>query len=70
MMSDHEKEEVLREQTGQQTVNCKVCLKEIPASAAQSSECEDYVAHFCGTECYDKWEHPQKEANQSGNEAK
>jgi hypothetical protein len=36
-------------------VSCDVCLKEIPASEARSDEADDYVRHFCGLECYDKW---------------
>ena len=36
-------------------VECSQCLKEIPLSEAKSSEGADYVAHFCGLECYDKW---------------
>lgn len=36
-------------------VACQVCLKEIPASEAKSSEAQDYVIYFCGLECYDEW---------------
>ena len=36
-------------------VTCEVCLKEVPASEAKSSETDDYVAHFCGLECYQQW---------------
>lgn len=39
----------------QQQVACKICLKEIPASEAKSSEAQDYIIYFCGLECYDKW---------------
>ncbi len=64
-MTNHEQEEVLREHPGQETIECKVCLKEVPASAAQNAECEDYVFYFCGSECFDKWEHQQGSNNQS-----
>lgn len=37
-------------------VKCEVCLKEIPKSDAQSAEARDYVAYFCGLECYEEWE--------------
>ena len=37
-------------------VPCKVCLKEIP----MSEEAVDYVLHFCGLECYAKWEKQEK----------
>jgi hypothetical protein len=36
-------------------VNCEVCLKEVPTSAAVNFEANDYVAHFCGLECYAQW---------------
>jgi hypothetical protein len=37
------------------TVPCEVCLKEIPRSEALNAEAEDYVAHFCGLDCYRAW---------------
>lgn len=36
-------------------VECEVCLKEIPKSEAKSEEATDYIAHFCGLDCYSKW---------------
>lgn len=36
-------------------VQCTVCLKEIPTSEAKSEEAEDYIAHFCGLDCYEQW---------------
>ena len=33
-------------------VECKICLKEIPESAAFTPEGAEYVGHFCGIECY------------------
>lgn len=39
----------------QEQVSCEVCMKEIPVSEARSSEASDYVHHFCGAECYEKW---------------
>lgn len=36
-------------------VACTVCMKEVPISEAVVPEAIDYVAHFCGVECYDKW---------------
>ncbi len=32
-----------------------VCHKEIPLSEPSAFEAEDYVAHFCGLECYSAW---------------
>jgi len=37
------------------TVACEVCLKEVPVTEAVIPEATDYVAHFCGLECYEKW---------------
>ncbi len=34
---------------------CDVCHKEIPLSEAMRFETEDYVAHFCGLECFSTW---------------
>jgi hypothetical protein len=36
-------------------VSCDVCQKEIPLSEANRFEAEDYVAHFCGLECFSTW---------------
>jgi hypothetical protein len=36
-------------------VPCGVCQREIPLSAAVWREGSDYVAYFCGLECYDRW---------------
>lgn len=42
--------------TDVELVKCEVCLKEVPKSGAQSAEARDYVAYFCGLECYEEWE--------------
>lgn len=36
-------------------LKCDVCMKEVPVSEAKSAEASDYVAHFCGLECFEKW---------------
>lgn len=36
-------------------VECRVCGKEVPRDEAKSAEGEDYVVHFCGYDCYEKW---------------
>jgi len=36
-------------------VACEICLKEVPQSEATVSEATDYVAYFCGLDCYEKW---------------
>jgi len=54
-----------------ETVECDVCLKEVPASEAVVPEDTDYVAHFCGIECYEKWKQrmpkkPDEQAEEPG----
>jgi hypothetical protein len=40
-------------------VACKTCMREIPISEAIVPEAVEYVAYFCGVDCYDKWrKHP------------
>ena len=36
-------------------VPCEVCRKEVPKSESVVPEASDYLIHFCGLECYDKW---------------
>ena len=38
-----------------EVLTCEVCRKEVPFSAAVTSEIEDYVANFCGLDCYEQW---------------
>ena len=54
-----------RPQTAEEQVSCEVCLKEIPGSEAKRFETEDYVAYFCGLDCYSKWkQHSEAPAQQ------
>ena len=39
----------------EELIPCEVCMKEIPRSEAKVEEASDYVAYFCGLDCYDKW---------------
>ena len=41
-------------------VACEICLKEVPISEATVPEAMDYVAHFCGLECYEKWKNQRR----------
>jgi len=43
-----------------QLISCKTCLESVPLSESQISEAEDYIAYFCGLECYDLWIHQQQ----------
>ena len=44
-------------------VACEVCLKEVPKSAVIASEAMDYVAYFCGLNCYEKWKSQNVKTN-------
>jgi len=44
-----------RPETLAEKIACEVCHKEIPFSEANRFEAQDYVAHFCGLECYSAW---------------
>jgi hypothetical protein len=45
-----------RKLTDVELVKCEICLKEVPKSKAQNAEAREYVAYFCGLECYEGWE--------------
>ena len=45
-------------------VACGVCMKEIPVTEAIVFEATDYVAHFCGLPCYDKWKSQRPQPNE------
>ncbi|MFZ5525011.1 MAG: DUF3330 domain-containing protein [Pseudomonadota bacterium] len=51
-------------------IPCDVCRKEVPLSEAVIPEAADYVAHFCGLECYAQWKKQGKRAAQQGGKAK
>ena len=36
-------------------VQCDACFTEVPLSVAKSFEGLDYVHHFCGLNCLEKW---------------
>lgn len=43
----------------QELVSCEICLKSIPRSDATNAEKEDYVAYFCGLDCFEQWNQKQ-----------
>ena len=47
-------------------VACAVCLKEVPITEATVPEALDYVAHFCGLECYEQWKKQGNKPKQPG----
>jgi len=48
-------------------VPCDICMKEVPIDEANSFEAVDYVIHFCGLECLEKWKQ-QKQTGQKSND--
>lgn len=44
-----------------ETVECEICLKEVPKSGAKSVETSEYVHHFCGVDCYAQWQKQEEE---------
>ena len=36
-------------------ISCDICMKEVSSDEGHVTEIDDYVMHFCGLECYDKW---------------
>jgi len=46
--------------------SCCVCCKEIPLDAAFTPEGAEYVKHFCGLECYQRFQAGAKAANEIG----
>lgn len=49
-----------KNESNEERVPCEVCLTEIPRSEAKVEEASDYVAYFCGLDCYDKWRNENK----------
>jgi len=40
-------------------LSCAICMQEMPHDLAHTHEGPDYVHHFCGLECYRKWQEQQ-----------
>lgn len=47
-------------------LSCAVCLRDIPPSVDYTIEGTDYVQHFCGIECLDRWRRKQEKQNDRG----
>ncbi|OJY10840.1 MAG: hypothetical protein BGO99_05750 [Nitrosospira sp. 56-18] len=37
-------------------INCCVCCKEIPLDAAFTTKSAEFVEHFCGLDCYERFQ--------------
>lgn len=53
----------IKEAVESEKIACEVCLNDIPVTEAKSEEATDYVVHFCGLDCYDKWKHLEASDN-------
>ena len=54
-MSVDKVEKIENTEAEHELVSCEVCMKSIPKSESKSAEAEEYVAYFCGLECFDQW---------------
>ena len=45
---------------------CQICMKEVPKDLSKSAEGVEYVYHFCGQECFEKWEKQEDDQKSSG----
>ncbi|MFZ2300854.1 MAG: DUF3330 domain-containing protein [Gallionella sp.] len=52
------------------SVSCDMCRKEVPLSEAVIPEAADYVAHFCGLNCYSQWKKQSEHRQQGGGTGK
>ncbi len=43
------------------TIECEVCLKEVPNTVNQNAEADEYVSNYCGLDCYQQWRDKQNE---------
>ena len=59
-----------RPDTVVEKIACEVCHKEIPLSEANRFEAQDYVAHFCGLECYSAWKLRSETLDQQNQKSK
>jgi hypothetical protein len=53
-------ENSLRHADQLEAIGCEECLQELPVERAFPVEGEDYVKHFCGLACYDRWKAKDK----------
>lgn len=43
------------------TCQCDCCHQDIPLSTALTPEGMDYVYHYCGEDCFEKWKKMKRE---------
>ena len=48
-------------------VTCEVCLNNISTSVARRAKAADYIAFFCGLECYEQWQYQRLPNNSAFN---
>jgi hypothetical protein len=37
------------------TLQCDICIKEIPTNVGNNAEADEYISHYFGLECYQQW---------------
>ena len=42
------------------SLECTLCLSEIPNAGGLKTETHDYVQNYCGLECYKQWQEKQQ----------
>lgn len=47
-----------------EVIDCDICLSQIPGDSSVNVESADYVLHFCGLACYEKWKSQGKTGSQ------
>lgn len=36
-------------------IECEICLREVPITESTNPEASDYVVHYYGLDCYERW---------------
>ena len=44
------------DEEGCSLVACEICMAEVPADAVNVTDAQDYVHHFCGLGCLERWQ--------------
>lgn len=39
----------------EELIECEICLREVPITEATNPEATDYVVHYYGLACYERW---------------
>jgi len=39
----------------EELIECEICMREVPITEATNPEATDYVVHYYGLACYERW---------------